>query len=46
MVSVSPLFTEVLSGKLEFKFEEPYYVTQQSVALDILYILDDGIYPS
>lgn len=46
MVSVSPLFSDILSGRYALKFEESYRQTDTSVLRNIPYFLADGIYPS
>lgn len=44
MVSVSPLLTENLIGKVKFKLQTPYQITPTVVPHDIPSLLDDGIY--
>lgn len=46
MVSVSPLFSDELSGKYVLKLDRPYIITRVSVPCDVPYLLADGIYPS
>ena len=45
MVSFSPLFQDIFSGKYAFKFGMPYHITSNSNSRTLPYFLVDGIYP-
>lgn len=45
MVSVSPLFSDILSGRFEFKLPCVHNITPASVTRDVPYFLRDGINP-
>lgn len=46
IVSISPLFSDILSGRYVFKMDDTYRFTENSVARDLPYFLADGFYSS
>lgn len=46
IVSVSPLFSDILGGRYVFKLSAPYYISPDSVARNNPYYLADRIYPA
>ena len=45
MVSISPLFQDILTGKYPFQLKQPYKVLSNSISRYVPYFLADGIYP-